>query len=1215
MFANLKKYIKRLKIKTKLIITVLGTTILVFISTATYVNLKYRGNAIDDAIKLAITTTKQASKSIESELNINFGTARSMQQTALQILKSKDKNKLKTLENIYYKSLEDNPTVSAVFGSFELSALDSTWTKPYGRRRIAVLRKQKELFTMIDTLDTNGDNQTGLYYANKISVNPEIIADPYLFRHKIDNQMIEELTTSIIHTIKINNIFVGDAGVDVNLAEYHEMTDKIKPYERSFAFIISNNGIFVAHPNDDFVGKTFAEVYPDIDKKYKITENIKKGNSINFRVDKSELYGDVELVIDPITTGTTGRPWAIGLIMPIDVIYATANSTINMAMAIMFFGLILLSVVIWILAHWITRPFVDTTEVIVEIEKGKIDKVKKFNIKFNDESGKMMTSINKLIDNLNDTVKFAKSIGAGNLTSKYELLSDDDVLGKALIEMQQNLINLRNTDEQRKKQDELRNWTLGGIAHFSELLRQRHKDINDFSYIIVSNLITYLEASAGCIFILNDDKKDDSFLEIAASYAYNRRKYINNQVRGGEGLIGTCMLEKKTIYITEVPDNYLQIASGLGKTDPKSIMIVPLKVDEEVFGILEIASLDDLDENKRDFVERIGEIIASTLSNLKANQRTEQLLELSRQQAEAMAAQEEEMRQNLEELQSTQDDLHRRNCEQEALKNELTKENQLLTVLLENIPERIIFKDLQSKYIRINRSQLNRFKKQTYAEVVGKSDFDFYPAEYAKKIRKEEEEIIRTGHGIIDKVEISSSGDKTWKAITKMPLTDENGKTIGTFALVKDVTEIKNMEIELRNQNEALSAQEDFMRHNLEQLQSTQEEMMFQYDVLRKTQEELKLTKEEEARKSQELLDSIELYKQTLTNIIDLIPGKIFLKDNQCKMLLVNEMVCKIHHTTKEELLGKSDFDFFPYEHALRLFNEEQDIMNTGAQTYEQTETLSGELRYLRTIKMPIYIPYLNQTGLLGYQIDITDFKKLQEEISEQNEQLVSQEEELRQNLEELQTTQEDILSQNRILKITKEELRLTKEDEAHKLQELLDSIELHKQTLTNIIDLIPGKIFLKDNECKMILVNETVCKIHHTTKEELLGKSDFDFFPYEQALPLYNEEQDILKNGTQVYEQSEMLSGELRYLKTTKMPIYIPYLNQTGILGYQIDITDYKNLENEIMQQNEKLQLAQKEANFQETHLLEVIDQLKSDNEKYVARIVEIEKKLTNNL
>jgi transcriptional regulator with GAF, ATPase, and Fis domain len=117
--------------------------------------------------------------------------------------------------------------------------------------------------------------------------------------------------------------------------------------------------------------------------------------------------------------------------------------------------------------------------------------------------------------------------------------------------------------------------------------------------------------------------------------------------------------------MTAVPTQYIQITSGLGDAPPRSLLVSPLIVNEEVFGVIELASFQKIESHVQEFVGRIGESIASTISTVRVSEKTKTLLEELQQQTEEMKSQEEEMRQNMEELVATQEEMQRK--EQEYL--------------------------------------------------------------------------------------------------------------------------------------------------------------------------------------------------------------------------------------------------------------------------------------------------------------------------------------------------------------------------------------------------------------------------------------------------------------------------------------------------------------------------------------------------------------------
>lgn len=281
----------------------------------------------------------------------------------------------------------------------------------------------------------------------------------------------------------------------------------------------------------------------------------------------------------------------------------------------------------------------------------------------NDEIGKMTEALSEHVLSLKRTSEFAKEIGTGNFETDFKPLSNSDILGNALIDMRENLEEANKTEKERQKEDDQRNWGNKGLAMFGDILRKNNDNINDLSYDIVSNLVKYLNANQGGVFVIeNENGYDlkDTELHMTAAYAYNRRKFADKVIRYGEGLIGTCFVEKHSIYMSEMPDSYLNITSGLGKSNPRYLLLVPLMVNENVYGVIEIASFYKIEKYQIEFTEKIAESIATTISSVKINTRTARLLEESKMQSEQLIQQEEEMRQNLEELQATQEESHRK---------------------------------------------------------------------------------------------------------------------------------------------------------------------------------------------------------------------------------------------------------------------------------------------------------------------------------------------------------------------------------------------------------------------------------------------------------------------------------------------------------------------------------------------------------------------------
>jgi len=400
--------------------------------------------------------------------------------------------------------------------------------------------------------------------------------------------------------------------------------------------------------------------------------------------------------------------------------------------------------------------------------------------------------------NMQLTLSYIDKIISGDLNAEHKLLSDKDVLGHKLIELNKNLRNSKIELEKSQAEDEKRNWVANGLAKFSDILRREHKSMTNMGYDIVSNIIDYIQFNQGALFVLNEDNEKDIYYELLSAVAYGREKKIEDKIRLGEALVGRCAYEQKTIYMTEIPSGYINITSGLGDASPNNLLIVPCMLDDKVFGVIELASFRKIEPYKIEFIEKIGESIASSIANVRNREHTNTLLAASQHQSEELAAQEEELRQNLEEMEATQEDLKRQMDLNAELRREMENEKFMFDVMLDKIPARVVFKDRQCRFIKASKSAAAKFGRQSYHELIGLSDADLLNPEFAKKTMADERQIMDSRKGMYNFIEheILPNGDSVWKSVSKVPMITEKDQCIGIFGIIFDITDFKKAEVE-----------------------------------------------------------------------------------------------------------------------------------------------------------------------------------------------------------------------------------------------------------------------------------------------------------------------------------------------------------------------------------------------------------------------------------
>lgn len=309
--------------------------------------------------------------------------------------------------------------------------------------------------------------------------------------------------------------------------------------------------------------------------------------------------------------------------------------------AALFFGIVHL--------FWLKRSFGRIRGLMAQLERGEIPEFKATKVK--DEIGYLESSLEKHVLNLKNIAALSRSMATGDFTGRYEKLSGEDELGDALNRLKSSLMESMEDSEVRRQEEENRTWSAQGLAKFSSLFREAEDNLQDLSALLMKELVSYTEADVGALYItMEEEGGEDLYLEISGSYAFDREKQIHRSFKFGEGLVGRAAVEKGLIYVTDLPKDYLKIRSGLGEDAPSSILLVPVVLDKQVLGVMELASLGEMPSHQIDFTRQLADALATTLAKVKANLQNRKLFEQTKNQAEALASQEKVFRQNLKQL-------------------------------------------------------------------------------------------------------------------------------------------------------------------------------------------------------------------------------------------------------------------------------------------------------------------------------------------------------------------------------------------------------------------------------------------------------------------------------------------------------------------------------------------------------------------------------------
>jgi PAS domain S-box-containing protein len=532
-----------------------------------------------------------------------------------------------------------------------------------------------------------------------------------------------------------------------------------------------------------------------------------------------------------------------------------------------------------------------------------------------EEAGEREISMEKQLAMIDSNISFADEISKGNLTSDYPA-KEADRLGESLLNMRTSL----SEANERESKEKFMNL---GLARVGDLLRQNSDSIEKLSDHILQEVVKYMKANQGAIFVIDETDEKEEILKLVAFRAWERKKFIQKIIPLGNGLAGQAAIEKRTIFMTEIPKDYVTITSGLGEATPKSILIVPLKSEEVIIGVIELASFQVFKAHEIEFLEKVGESIAATIITTKNNQQNQELLEKSKILAEQLKSQEEEMRQNMEEMQATQEEMARTQQALGQKSMELEEKQDNLNALINNTEDSIIAMDTNYKIVIMNNVLRHRYKGTAYEGLdIGADALDALGD--LRDEWKEHYDRALAGEKVSFTIKSAVKGEDSFREYNINPMRNNSGTIVGLSVVSRDVTD-KN---------------------------KVRQEMALKGAVL--------------------------------SNIISHDADTYFAIDKNYKIVVVNDVLKKRYRAINVELKeGESILDALPKE-SLALWKSRYDQGLQGEHVrLKEERTVGDKILFLEVVIGPILDT--DNKSIIGCSVssrDITEQKKLMDELA-----------------------------------------------------------------------------------------------------------------------------------------------------------------------------------------------------------------------------------------
>ncbi len=729
--------------------------------------------------------------------------------------------------------------------------------------------------------------------------------------------------------------------------------------------------------------------------------------------------------------------------------------------------------------------------------------------------------VQKLNADIASATEFVREIEHGNLDVSIGTEISDSELKTSLVSMRDQMKKYSLTEKQR-------NWVNEGLAKFVQILRSGNNDgRQQLADSIIRNLVGYLKANQGALFALNDDNPEDIFLELEACYAYDRKKFLEKRIAPGEGLAGQVALEKSTLYMTDVPKDFIKITSGLGEALPRNILLVPLKLDEKIFGVVELASFQKFEPYEIEFVEKLGESIASSIAAVKSSERTETLLKETQLQAEQLKAQEEEVRQNMEELSTTQEELVRKQDQA----NKLLQKFELVTKTtteglwdLEVPQDNNIHDNTPFFWADRFRHMLGYSDERDFPNVLHAWSDLLHPDHKQKTLDAFAAHLYDLSGGTPYDVEYQlklKDGSYRWFRAIGNTMRDEKGNPLrvaGSLIDIQDMKDIQALQLELESK---VAKRTEELKEVLASAQQKNEDLKAQEEELRQNMEELSSTQEAMERAMSDL-EMKEAYTADLLNATD---DLIYTVDKDFRFVTWNKAFTKLIESLNLSLeKGMNAFEWLP-DYRSSLIPLWTRALNGETFQFQWEGERDGQKDHY----LAMYSPVRSKTGEIQEAVvfakNIGQLVEAQheserhlKEAQQQTEELKAQEEELRQNMEELSATQEA-------------------------MQRAMSDLEVKEAYASEILNATDDLIYTVDKEFRLITWNKAFARTAEELKLQLeKGMNAFEWWPdYRKSLiPLWTR--SLNGEKFQYQWESEREGGKDYYLS-----IYAPVRSKAG--------------------------------------------------------------------
>lgn len=625
----------------------------------------------------------------------------------------------------------------------------------------------------IKNYNDNTDVNSYYYFKSKKNV---FIQEPRIIRESAKNLLI----MPIIYPLNFGTRLLGVIGADYVINNLNQKLSTITRPEGCQVVVFSSSGKVAVSPDKPLlIGRGVDAVFSDNHDFYYI--KFRRGEDIEQTTDEEYIMSKTCRLQD------VDAHFSVCMICSQDVLNAEGNHFLLWTIAI---GLITWAILIMLIAMF--RSYY-TAQVNMLTQKGEdianVDKEYKRDSKLYVPE---LKNLDDILYNYHKTFVKIKDLNREIEMYRYEeelnTLPGENVFQKSYNNMLATLRKIAISENDRKSKEESENWIAQGVAAINESMRIGSNKVDILSQNIIMTLVRYTKAVFGGLYI-HTKEIDGEYLTLNAAVALNQKKAVKIKIQKGVGLVGTCALEKQAIYLEKLPDNYVTVFSGLGKSKPRVLAILPMLYDGELVAVVEIAFISQLKPHEKEFLSVISTTIASALVTARINEQTEQLMKQFRTQADTLANNEKEMHDNISKLKEEQQKSQNREVEMKGL--------------IEAINNSIVTLELSPSGVLLNANE--RYLKTMHydlAEIQGVNIMDLN-RNATQELEQMIQQVTQGKHFEKEIMRLSKTREEKWFIATYTPYYDYEGKLTKIMFFGTDITANKRQLEKMDETNKA----------------------------------------------------------------------------------------------------------------------------------------------------------------------------------------------------------------------------------------------------------------------------------------------------------------------------------------------------------------------------------------------------------------------------